>query len=63
MLSMKFNEDDVNSNAFFAKVGGIDLEDLNLIENETYEMLNFEFFIDDNLFHVYEDYIELFMNQ
>ena len=63
MLSMKFNEDDVNSNAFFAKVGGIDLENLNPIENQTYKILNFEFFIDDNLFHVYEDYIELFMNQ
>ena len=62
MISMKYNEDDINSNAFFAKVGGIDLENLNQIENKTYEILNYDLYIDDNLYQKYEDNLSLFMS-
>lgn len=63
MISMKYNEDDINSNAFFAKVGGIDLENLNQIENKTYEILNYDLYIDDNLYQKYEDNLSLFMSE
>ena len=50
-------------NAFFAKVGGIDLENLNQIENKTYEILNYDLYIDDNLYQKYEDNLSLFMSE
>ena len=45
------------------KVGGNDLENLNQIENKTYEILNYDLYIDDNLYQKYEDNLSLFMSK
>ena len=59
MLAIKYNEDDYYSNKYYAKVGGVNLEELNELEFNFLLLLDFNTFIDDN---TYEEYIEQLKN-
>ena len=54
LLSIKFNEDDYYSNEYYAKVGGISLDELNKLEETILSLLDFSLFIDDELYDNYE---------
>ena len=55
LLAIKYNEDDYYANKFYAKVGGISLEELNQLESNFLLLLNYNTFINDKTF---QEYIE-----
>ena len=58
VVATKYNEDDYYSNEFYAKVGGVSLEELNQLEYNILILLNFNVYIDDELFEKYESQIK-----
>jgi len=60
IIAIKFNEDEYFSNNFYAKVGGIRMEELNRIESEAFYLLNYNLYIDINLYYKYEIYLKLY---
>ena len=53
VLSMKFNEDRHNSNKFYAKVCGVNINDLLLIEYRALKYLDFSLFIQAETYELY----------
>ncbi len=53
ILAIKYNEDDYYSNEYYAKVGGVNLNEFNELEYNFLVLLNFETYIN---YKVYENY-------
>ena len=51
ILAIKFNENKVYKNSFYAKVGGFDVEDLNNLEYNIFSRLDFNLRVLDNDFY------------
>ena len=62
LLAIKFNEDCFYTNEYYAKVGGIDLKEMNYLERSCIELLNFDLFVDQNLYKKYVNYLLNFSN-
>ena len=60
VLAIKYNEDDYYSNKYYAKVGGINLEEINTLEYNLLILLNFEVFIDDETYNKYKEQLKNF---
>ena len=58
VVALKYNEDDYYSNEYYAKVGGISLKELNQLEYNILILLDFNVFIDDDLYENYENQIK-----
>jgi len=62
LMAIKYNEDSIYENKFYAKVFGINLKELNELEFEYIKLINFQFFINDLEFNQYslffDDYSE-----
>jgi len=56
---MKFNEDDIYSDAYYARVVGVPLETLAEIEIEFYKLIDFRLYIKENDYQVYKKFLEL----
>lgn len=54
VIAVKFNEDDYYSNTYYAKVGGIPLQELNKLEYEMLYALEFNTFVDEMTYSKYE---------
>lgn len=54
VLAIKYNEDDYYSNTYYAKVGGITLEELNGLEYQMLQGLEFNTFVDAVNYSKYE---------
>ena len=57
LISIKYNEDDFFSNSFYAKVGGVSITELNHLEYEFLSLIDFELYVDEDLFSKYSNYI------
>ena len=60
VLAIKYNEDDYYSNKYYAKVGGINLEEINTLEYNLLILLEFNAFIDDDTYEKYENQLNDF---
>ena len=60
MLAVKYNEDDYYANTFYAKVGGISLEELNQLEYDFLAFCNFDMAIKQSKYYKYHDYLSQF---
>lgn len=58
LLAIKYNEDDYYSNTHYAKVGGITLQEINTLEEEFVEGLDWKVFVDKSLFDKYYSYLK-----
>ena len=58
VLSLKNNEDDYYSNEYYAKVGGISLDELNYLEYSMIMLLDFNMFIDEETYFNYESSLQ-----
>ena len=58
IVAIKYNEDDYYSNEYYAKVGGITLKELNILEYNILILLNFDTFIDEGIYESYENQIK-----
>ncbi len=57
LLAIKYNEDCFYTNEYYAKVGGIDLNEMNYLERCCIELLNFDLFVDQNIYNKYVNYL------
>ncbi len=57
VTSIKYNEDDYYSNSFYSRVGGINLQEMNLIESEFIRLSEFLLFVDDDSYEKYKKYL------
>ena len=57
LLAIKYNEDDFYSNEFYAKVGGINTPELNLLEREFLSGIEYTLFVEDNIYDKYQKYL------
>lgn len=55
VLAIKYNEDNYNDNNYFAKVGGVTLGEMNLLEMEFLKIIDYRLFIYEELFFLYEE--------
>ena len=51
ILAIKFNENKIYKNTFYAKVGGFDVDDLNNLEYNIFSRLDFNLRVLDNEFY------------
>ena len=63
ILAIKFNENKVYKNSFYAKVGGFDVDDLNNLEYNIFSRLDFNLRVLDNEFYeivlkIYKEFFE-----
>ena len=54
IISIKVNEDEYFSNSFYAKVGGISLQEVNFLEKEFLKLIKYRLWIDQNLYDKYK---------
>ncbi|CAD8087451.1 unnamed protein product [Paramecium primaurelia] len=55
MVAIKYYDDEYYKNEYYAKVGGLSLKEINELEMEFLSMLNYELFIQKEVFEVYEE--------
>ncbi|CAK85733.1 unnamed protein product (macronuclear) [Paramecium tetraurelia] len=55
MVAIKYYDDEYYKNEYYAKVGGLSLKEINQLEKEFLNMLNYELFIQKEVFEVYEE--------
>lgn len=59
MAAIKFNEDEFFKNDFYAKVGGLQLKELNALEMEFLVLMEFKFYVDESLYLSYAGKLRL----
>jgi len=57
ILAIKYNEDYYDDNAYFAKVGGISLNEMNILEKEFLDLIDFRLFVSVEIFSKYNNYL------
>ena len=57
LLAIKYNEDEIYDNSYFAKVFGIKNKELNKLENEFLNLIEFKLFISKKTFQSYSNEI------
>jgi hypothetical protein len=62
VLAIKYNEDDYYANDYYAKVGGITLQEMNGLEYESVKMMEHRLFIDEEFYKKYEVYLKNYEN-
>lgn len=62
IAAIKYNEDDYYSNEFYAKVGGIKLNEANDLEEAFCVGMEFAFFVSIELFERYKSYLEKYID-
>lgn len=58
ILAIKYNEDDYYANDYYAKVGGITLQEINSLEYECVKLLKHKLFVDGEFYKKYEMYLK-----
>jgi hypothetical protein len=61
LLAIKYNEDDYYSNEYYAKVGGVSLQEINALEYEAVIALRHKLFIDEDFFNKYKVYLKHYL--
>ena len=57
IIAIKYNEDEYFSIKVYAKLGGVTIAEINLLEYAFIELLHFNLFVSNELFNKYNDYI------
>jgi hypothetical protein len=61
VLGIKYNEDDYYSNEYYAKVGGVSLQEINVLELEAVLALRHTLFVDEEFFNKYKIYLKHYL--
>ena len=62
VIAIKFNEDNYYTSDFYAKLGGISKLEMNHLEYEFATMINFNLFIEEDLFYQYYNLLKNYNN-
>ena len=57
LISIKYNEDDILKNDYYAKIAGVNLNEINKMEFDFINLLNFNLYIDPYIFEEYKNLI------
>ena len=57
ILAIKYNEDIYFNNEYYAKVGGVSLKEMNTLELTSFELIDHNLFISDDIYEKYLAYI------
>ena len=57
LISIKYNEDNYFDNKFYAEIAGVKLKELQLLEYNFISLLNFNIFIQDEIYDKYKQYL------
>jgi hypothetical protein len=60
IIAIKYNEDEIYSNNFYAKVGGIPREEIDRIEYEFLKLINYSLYVNSETYQKYKVYIKQF---
>jgi hypothetical protein len=60
ITAIKYNEDEIYSNNFYAKVGGIPREEIDRIEYEFLKLINYSLYVKSDTYQKYKVYIKQF---
>ncbi len=60
IIAIKYNEDIIYSNSFYSKIGGISLAELIKLENAFLKIIDFELFVQNDLYQKYYDYLNYY---
>ena len=57
IIAIKYNEDSFYDNKYYSEIAGVDLKELNIMENTFVEMCHFKLYIADEIFEKYYKYL------
>ena len=57
IVSIKVNEDDIYTNSFYAKVGGVSLQEVNKLEEEFLKLIKFRLWTDFSVYYKYKHHL------
>lgn len=57
LTSVKMNMDEIFPNSFYARIGGISLEEINFIEISFYNLIKYDLYVDSACYEEYESAI------
>ena len=60
LISIKYNEDSYYENKYYAEIAGVKLKELKLLEYSFVSLLQFNLFIQDELYKKYQLYLDNF---
>ena len=60
LASIKFNEDKLYPNSFYANIAGISVEELLKLESAFLQLIDFKLFISDEIYNIYSTYLYSF---
>ncbi|CAD8191195.1 unnamed protein product [Paramecium octaurelia] len=63
VLAIKFQDDDYYRNDYYSKIAGISLKELNQLESELLELLNYDLFISKELYNIYLEKLRQYQEQ
>ena len=58
IVTIKFHEDDYYSLTFYAKLGGVTIKEINNLEYEFLNLIDFNLFVSDELYDKYNNYLK-----
>jgi hypothetical protein len=61
--AIKYNEDDIYTNTFYAKVGGLTREELHRLEIEYLNMIRYKLFVDNKVYLQYRAYLKQYKQE
>ena len=63
VLAIKYNEEVIFDNKFFARIGGISLSEMNFLETVYLNLINFKLYVSDEIFETYIENINETINK
>lgn len=57
LIAVKYNEDKIFNNGYYAEIAGVPLEELNVMESDFLGLIGFNLYIDKELFENYYSYL------
>ena len=63
VLAIKYNEEIIFDNKFFARIGGISLSEMNFLETVYLNLINFKLYVSDEIFETYIENINETINK
>lgn len=60
VLAIKFQDDDYYRNDYYAKIGGITVKELNGLEKEMLQFLDFQLYISQEIYNTYLAKLKLY---
>jgi hypothetical protein len=58
LISIKYNEDSFYDNKYYSEIAGVNLKELKMLEYSFTTQVNFNLFVNKNIYEKYENYLE-----